>query len=99
MRPGANDVRAEIVSATGNAAVRVFVADLSSQADVRRLAERWSPPSRGSTLLVHCAGVFTSHRTLTADGLETMFATNQLAPFLLTNLLRDHLVASAPARC
>jgi NAD(P)-dependent dehydrogenase (short-subunit alcohol dehydrogenase family) len=35
---------------------------------------------------------------VTPDGLETMFATNQLAPFLLTNLLRDRLVANAPSR-
>jgi retinol dehydrogenase 14 len=91
-------VRAQIVSATGSAAVRVFVADLSTQADVRRLAREAIAGFPRLDLLVHCAGVFTSHRTLTADGLETMFATNQLAPFLLTNLLRDHLAASAPAR-
>ena len=91
-------VRAEIVSATGTAAVRVFVADLSSQADVRRLADEVVAAFPRLDALVHCAGVFTSHRTVTADGLETMFATNQLAPFLLTSLLRDHLVASAPAR-
>lgn len=91
-------VRAEIVSATGNSAVRVFVADLSSQADVRRLAAEVIATFPRLNVLVHCAAVFTQRRTLTADGLETMFATNQLAPFLLTNLLRDHLVAGAPAR-
>jgi retinol dehydrogenase 14 len=91
-------VRAEIVSAMGNPAVRVFVADLSSQADVRRLAQDVIAAYPRLDVLVHSAGVFRSRRTLTADGLETMFATNQLAPFLLTNLLRDHLAASAPAR-
>jgi NAD(P)-dependent dehydrogenase (short-subunit alcohol dehydrogenase family) len=49
-------------------------------------------------VLVHCAAVYTARRTVTADGLETMFATNALAPFLLTNLLLDRLIASAPAR-
>jgi len=91
-------VRADIVSATGNSAVRVFIADLSSQADVRRLAAEVIVALPRLDALVHCAGVFTSRRTLTADGLETMFATNQLAPFLLTNLLRDRLTESAPAR-
>jgi retinol dehydrogenase-14 len=91
-------VRAEIVSATGNAAVQVFVADLSSQADIRQLAAEVTAAFPRLDVLVHCAAVFTARRALTADGLETMFATNQLAPFLLTNLLRPHLIASAPTR-
>jgi NAD(P)-dependent dehydrogenase (short-subunit alcohol dehydrogenase family) len=90
-------VRAEIAAA-GNPAVRPFVADLSSQADVRRLAAEVTEALPRLDILIHCAAVYTSRRTVTADGLETMFATNQLAPFQLTNLLRDHLVASAPAR-
>jgi NAD(P)-dependent dehydrogenase (short-subunit alcohol dehydrogenase family) len=90
-------VRAEIAAA-GNPAVRPFVADLSSQADVRRLAAEVTEAFPRLDILIHCAAVYTSRRTVTADGLETMFATNQLAPFQLTNLLRDHLVASAPAR-
>ena len=49
-------------------------------------------------IVVHCAGVYTRRRIVTPDGLETMFATNQLAPFLLTNLLQERLIASAPAR-
>jgi retinol dehydrogenase 14 len=35
---------------------------------------------------------------MTADGLEHTFALNHLAPFLLTNLLLERLMASAPAR-
>lgn len=49
-------------------------------------------------VLVNCAAIYSAHRTLTADGLETMFATNVLTPFLLTNLARDRLLASDPAR-
>jgi len=48
--------------------------------------------------LVHCAGVFTKSRSVTPDGVETMFATNHLGPFLLTNLLLPHLERGAPAR-
>ncbi len=44
-------------------------------------------------ILVHCAAVYTPRRSLTADGLETMFATNVAGPFLLTNLLLDQLRA------
>lgn len=90
--------RAELASSSGGAAVRVFVADLSSQADVRRLAAEATTALPRLDVLVHCAAVFTSRRTVTTDGLETMFATNTLAPFLLTNLLRDRLTASVPAR-
>jgi NAD(P)-dependent dehydrogenase (short-subunit alcohol dehydrogenase family) len=78
--------------------VRGFAADLSVQADVRRLAAEVAASLLGLDILVHCAAVYVSRRTVTPDGLETMFATNQLAPFLLTNLLRDRLVAGAPSR-
>jgi retinol dehydrogenase-14 len=91
-------VRTEIGVATGASAIHPFVADLSSQMDVRRLASAVAASFPRLDVLVHCAGVFTRRRTLTADGLETMFATNVLAPFLLTNLLRDRLTESAPAR-
>ena len=90
-------VRAEIAAA-GHPAVRRFVADLSSQADVRRLAAEVTDAFPRLDILLHCAAVYTPRRIVTVDGLETMFATNQLAPFQLTNLLRDHLIASAPAR-
>jgi NAD(P)-dependent dehydrogenase (short-subunit alcohol dehydrogenase family) len=87
-----------IDAASGSSAARVFMADLSRPADVRQLAADVLDASARLDILVHCAAVYTRHRTLTPDGLESMFATNQLAPFLLTNLLRDRLVASAPAR-
>jgi NAD(P)-dependent dehydrogenase (short-subunit alcohol dehydrogenase family) len=48
--------------------------------------------------LINNAAVFKNKRTLTPDGLETMFATNHLGPFLLTNLLLDQLKAAGHAR-
>jgi NAD(P)-dependent dehydrogenase (short-subunit alcohol dehydrogenase family) len=94
----AETVRAEIGAATGASAIHAFVADLSSQGDVRRLAAEVTASFPLLDVLVHSAGTFIRRRTLTSDGLETMFATNALAPFLLTNLLRDRLAESAPAR-
>jgi retinol dehydrogenase 14 len=79
-------------------AVGGFLADLSVQADVRRLAEEVAAGLPQLNIVVNCAAVYAQRRTVTADGLETMFATNYLAPFLLTNLLRDQLTANAPAR-
>jgi NAD(P)-dependent dehydrogenase (short-subunit alcohol dehydrogenase family) len=91
-------VKTAIDTASGAPRTRVFLADLSKPADIRHLAAEVLDAYPRLDIVVHCAGVYTRHRTLTADGLEMMFATNQLAPFLLTNLLRDRLVASAPAR-
>jgi NAD(P)-dependent dehydrogenase (short-subunit alcohol dehydrogenase family) len=49
-------------------------------------------------VLVNNAGMSMARRQETVDGLEMVFATNHLAPFLLTNLLLPVLKAGAPAR-
>ncbi|MGP1674075.1 MAG: SDR family NAD(P)-dependent oxidoreductase [Candidatus Limnocylindrales bacterium] len=89
---------AEIVRVSGNPAVDVFVADLSSQAEVRRLADEVLAAYPRLDVLLNNVGGFWAHRHVTADGLEHTFALNHLAPFLLTSLLLDRLKASAPAR-
>jgi retinol dehydrogenase 14 len=76
----------------------VFVADLSSQAEVRRLAEEVLQRLARIDVLVNNVGGFWNNRHLTADGIERTFALNHLAPFLLTHLLLDRLKESAPAR-
>jgi retinol dehydrogenase-12 len=88
----------EIVAATGNRNVELLLADLSSQAEIRRLARRILGTRRPLHVLLNNAGVVMLKRTLTVDGIETTFAVNHLAPFLLTNLLSERLVESAPAR-
>jgi len=78
--------------------VELFLADLSSQSEVRRLAAELLERLPQIHVLINNAGVITQERTLTADGIETQLAVNHLAPFLLTNLLLDRLKASSPAR-
>ena len=78
--------------------VDVFVADLSSQAEVRRLAEEALQRLPRIDVLVNNVGGYWDTRHLTADGLEHTFAVNHLAPFLLTQLLLDRLTGSIPAR-
>ena len=78
--------------------VDVFEADLSTQADVRRLADEVRATYPRLDVLVNNVGGYWAHRHVTADGLERTFALNHLAPFLLTHDLLDRLVASAPAR-
>jgi retinol dehydrogenase 14 len=97
-RVRAEAAAAEIRAASGNTAVDVFTADLSSQAEVRRLAGEVLDAYARLDALVNNVGGFWAHRHVTADGLEHTFALNHLAPFLLTNLLLDRLKASAPAR-
>ena len=89
---------ADIRSTSGDSAVDVFVADMSSQQEVRRLASEVLDAYPRLDVLVNNVGGFWAHRHTTADGLEHTFALNHLASFLLTNLLRERLIASAPAR-
>jgi len=89
---------ADIRNASGSVAVDTFVADLTSQAEVRRLALAVLDANPRLDVLINNVGGFWAHRHPTSDGLERTFALNHLAAFLLTNLLLDRLKASAPAR-
>src|SRR5664279_6649212 len=86
------------IRATGGGSVDTFVADLSSQSQVRRLADEVLQRLPRLDVLVNNVGGYWNTRHVTADGLERTFAVNHLAPFLLTDLLLDRLKASAPAR-
>lgn len=90
--------RQAISDATGNDRIEVFVGDLSDLASVRQLATAVTEAHPTLDVLVQCAAVYTSRRTVTDDGFEMMFATNVLGPFLLTNLLLDRLRAAGSAR-
>jgi NAD(P)-dependent dehydrogenase (short-subunit alcohol dehydrogenase family) len=73
-RTRAEAAAAAITEATGNPAVDVFVADLSSQADVRRLAGEVLAAYPRLDVLLNNVGGFWAHRRVTADGLEHTFA-------------------------
>jgi NAD(P)-dependent dehydrogenase (short-subunit alcohol dehydrogenase family) len=90
--------RDEIKAKSGNDAVDMLLADLSSQQSVRELAETFKQRYAQLHILINNAGVFMLSRQETVDGLEKTFAVNCLAPFLLTELLLDVLKASASAR-
>lgn len=78
--------------------VEIVLADFSRLAEVRRLADEVLSAHRRIDVLINNAGLFSSKYRLSADGFELTFAVNHLAPFLLTNLLLERLMASAPAR-
>lgn len=75
-----------------------FVADLSRTSEVQLLANHIINTYPRVDVLVNNAGAFFQSRQLSADGIEMTFALNHLAPFTLTNLLLNHMRASAPAR-
>jgi retinol dehydrogenase-12 len=87
-----------IQQATGNPSVEFLVADLSSQAEIRRLAREFLERHRRLDVLINNAGALFAHRQESVDGIEMTLALNHLGYFLLTNLLLDTLKASAPAR-
>ena len=78
--------------------VDVLTADLSSLAQVRRLAEEALARYPRIDVLANNAGAFYTSRQVSADGIELTWAVNHLAPFLLTTLLLERLRESAPAR-
>lgn len=88
----------EIRAKTGNHNVEWIAADLSTRAGVEEAANEFrARHDRLHVLLNNAGGVFAEH-LVTADGYEMTFALNHLSYFGLTQLLRDLLVASAPAR-
>lgn len=97
-RARAQQAAVNIARESGNMGLDVFVTDMSSQTEVRRLAGEVLSAYPRLDVLVNNVGGFWAHRHMTADGLEHTFALNHLAPFLLTNLLLERLIASTPAR-
>src|SRR3977135_1093102 len=101
---GRNETRTKIAAARVKAARRMgatvdtFIADLSSQASVRKLAGDVLGRYPRLDVLINNAGAMYARRQGTEDGIELTWAVNHLAPFLLTALLLSRLKESAPAR-
>ncbi len=89
-----NAVR-EITQSTGNPQVRYELVDLSRQASIRSLVERWRGPLH---VLVNNAAATPRGRQETPEGIELQFATNVLGYFWMTQAFSPALQASAPAR-
>lgn len=88
---------ADIKAATG-VEIEVGLLDLSSLDSVRRFADWFVDRHPHLHILINNAGLMTGKRRETPDGFEWTLGVNHFGPFLLTNLLTDLLVGSAPAR-
>jgi NAD(P)-dependent dehydrogenase (short-subunit alcohol dehydrogenase family) len=90
--------RTEIRTRSGSDEVEVMALDLARFASVRDFAKRWGDEHDQLDVLVNNAGLILNSRRQTDDGYEMTFQVNHLGPFLLTQLLRDQLVAGDDAR-
>jgi NAD(P)-dependent dehydrogenase (short-subunit alcohol dehydrogenase family) len=96
--PGkAEAIRTEIVS-QHNVGVDIVPSDFSDLEDVRKAADILIKDYPQIDVLINSVGLYSTTRSTTRDGLETVFCVNHLGPFLLTYLLIDSLKQSAPAR-
>ncbi|XP_071453831.1 retinol dehydrogenase 13-like isoform X2 [Hetaerina americana] len=90
--------REEIVLETKNKYVYCRSCDLSSQDSVRKFVERFNKEENRLDILINNAGVMRCPRSLTNEGIEMQLGVNHMGHFLLTNLLLDKLMESAPSR-
>ena len=91
----------QIINQSKNPNTRLMIADLSSQKSIRTFTAEFNSQYNNLHVLINNAANFDMNlkeSQLTEDGIETIFATNHLGPFLLTNLLIEKLKASAPSR-
>jgi NAD(P)-dependent dehydrogenase (short-subunit alcohol dehydrogenase family) len=89
---------ARIKQRAPGAEIRIHYADLSRLIEMNRLAAEIAAVEPRVDVLVNNAGAMFAVRSVTEDGLERTFAVNHMAYFVLTNRLRERLVAAAPAR-
>ena len=91
----------EVLAVATGGQVELILVDMSSQSSVRKAVSEFLSRHSKLDVLIHNAANF-DHRqkkpVITEDGLETVFATNHVNIFLMTNLLLDVLKKSAPSR-
>lgn len=91
-------LKEEINTLTGNSQVTLIPCELDSLASIRNFADIFCKAENHLDILINNAGVWMNKRELTKDGFEKNFGVNHLAPFLMTNLLLEHLKKSEQGR-
>lgn len=94
----ATEAAEELKRDTGNGDVIALTADVTRQRDLHRLADQVLDRFDALHVLINNAAANRARRELTEDGVETAFAANTMAPFILTRLLMPALRAAAPGR-
>jgi NAD(P)-dependent dehydrogenase (short-subunit alcohol dehydrogenase family) len=91
------EARGSIEDAVPGASLETMLVDLCSQGDIRRFASEFKASHDRLDVLFNNAGGIPNERKETVDGIEWQLAVNHLAPFLMTHLLMDVLMASTPS--
>jgi NAD(P)-dependent dehydrogenase (short-subunit alcohol dehydrogenase family) len=94
----AADVKKEIDAVSGHVACRYYLADLSSQASIKKMAMALKADVPVLDVLVNNAGGVFQNFELSEDGIEKTIAVNHFAYFQLSHLLLDNLAASTEGR-
>jgi NAD(P)-dependent dehydrogenase (short-subunit alcohol dehydrogenase family) len=90
-------VKNQIVEKTGNKNVEILIADFTDIESVKNAAQEFKKKHKSLDALLNVAAVYKKNRK-SKDGLETMFVTNHLAPFVLTNELLNPLKGAERSR-
>eukprot|EP00053_Salpingoeca_punica_P007623 m.69418 g.69418 ORF g.69418 m.69418 type:complete len:321 (-) comp14246_c0_seq1:261-1223(-) len=85
------EARQELITATGNNNIHLHVADMADPVALKALAEQLQASKVPVHVLVNNAGCMLHERKHTPQGLETNFAVNSFAPYLLTELLVPYM--------
>jgi NAD(P)-dependent dehydrogenase (short-subunit alcohol dehydrogenase family) len=91
-------LKTDLVKKTGNASIDILTADLSHISSIKNVAKEFKQKYNRLDALVNISAIFRANREVSKDGLEMMFATNHMGPFVLTNELLDVLKQSGSAR-
>lgn len=90
--------RNELIAAINNENIDMLKCDLASFESIKNCCKEFKSKYDRLHVLINNAGVWDFKRRESKDGIENIFATNYLAPFLMTNLLLDVLKKSSPSR-
>ena len=91
-------VKKELIKKTNNKNIHMLKCDLASFESIRNCCKEFISKYDRLHVLINNAGVWDFKRRESKDGIENIFATNYLAPFLMTTLLLDLLKKSSPSR-
>ena len=90
--------RNDLIAATSNENIDMLKCDLASFESIKKCCKEFTSKYDSLNVLINNAGVWDFKRRISKDGIENIFATNLLAPFLMTNILLDVLKKSSPSR-
>ena len=87
-----------LLKSQSNSNVDIIIADFTDFNDITNAADIILSRYTKIDLLINCAGIFSTKRIILKNGFELSLCVNHLSPYLLTRLLLDRIIESAPAR-